>query len=331
MSKITLNNVTNIDAISVINDNFNKIALALQNQVLYRNNPVGEINTLQNSIDFNGYDIINIGDVTTTNGQWATTGQLDIAVAAVEADRAEVENNKNTVAADKALVLGYKNSAETAATNAALSYDNFDDRYLGAKSVEPTLDNDGNALLVGALYFRTSGSPLMRVYNGTAWQDAAATTTNIVNTVDPLLMASNLEATTGVSTTKVMNPANTKAAIDARNIMPTTGGTFSGNVFGTKADLGAGVSINVASASVFTKTVSAPTTFVLTGVPAAPTFASFILELTNPGTNVTFWSGVKWSNGLAPILTVTGKDLLAFYTVDGGTTWNGIVLGKDVR
>lgn len=331
MAKITLNNVTNIDAISVINENFNKIALALQNQVLYRNNPVGEVNTLQNSIDLNGYDIINIGTVTTNNGNWATTGQLDVAVAAVEADRAEVATNRGLVATDRALALGYRNDAQTAATNAAASYDSFDDRYLGAKSVEPTVDNDGNALLTGALYFRTSGAPIMRVYNGASWQDSASTTTNIVNTVDPGLMASNAEGIAGVSTSKVMNPANVKATVDARNIMPTTGGTFSGNVFGTRADLGAGTAINVSSASVFTKTISGATTFTVTGVPASPTFAAFVLELTNPGTNVTFWSGVKWSNGTAPVLTTAGKDILSFYTTDGGTIWNGIVLGKDVK
>jgi hypothetical protein len=51
---------------------------------------------------------------------------------------------------------------------AAASYDSFDDRYLGAKASDPTLDNDGNALLTGALYFNTV-SNLMKVYSGTAW------------------------------------------------------------------------------------------------------------------------------------------------------------------
>lgn len=46
-------------------------------------------------------------------------------------------------------------SASTSATNAANSYDAFDDRYLGSKSSDPSLDNDGNALLDGALYWNT--------------------------------------------------------------------------------------------------------------------------------------------------------------------------------
>ena len=47
-------------------------------------------------------------------------------------------------------------AAALASEIAAAGYlDNFDDKYLGAKSSAPTLDNDGNALTDGALYFDT--------------------------------------------------------------------------------------------------------------------------------------------------------------------------------
>jgi hypothetical protein len=59
-------------------------------------------------------------------------------------------------------------AASSSATAAAASYDSFDDRYLGAKSSNPTVDNDGNALLTGALYWNTTSSE-MRVYSGSAW------------------------------------------------------------------------------------------------------------------------------------------------------------------
>jgi hypothetical protein len=60
-------------------------------------------------------------------------------------------------------------NAAASASAAAASYDSFDDRYLGAKSSNPTLDNDGNALLTGALYFNSVVNE-MRVYTGSAWQ-----------------------------------------------------------------------------------------------------------------------------------------------------------------
>jgi hypothetical protein len=61
-------------------------------------------------------------------------------------------------------------SAATSATNAANSFDAFDDRYLGNKASAPSLDNDGNALINGALYFDTTLN-IMRVYSTTGgWQ-----------------------------------------------------------------------------------------------------------------------------------------------------------------
>ena len=62
-------------------------------------------------------------------------------------------------------------SASSSAASAAASYDSFDDRYLGAKASDPTVDNDGNPLLTGALYWNTTSNQ-MRVYNGSAWEAA---------------------------------------------------------------------------------------------------------------------------------------------------------------
>lgn len=64
-------------------------------------------------------------------------------------------------------------SAASSAASAAALLDNFDDRYLGAKSSAPSLDNDGNALVLGALYFdSTTGK--MRVYTASGWLDASS-------------------------------------------------------------------------------------------------------------------------------------------------------------
>ena len=60
-------------------------------------------------------------------------------------------------------------AAATSATNAEASFDSFDDRYLGAKASDPSVDNDGNALVTGALMFNST-SNAMKVYNGSSWQ-----------------------------------------------------------------------------------------------------------------------------------------------------------------
>ena len=59
-------------------------------------------------------------------------------------------------------------AAAASAASAAAAFDSFDGRYLGAKAVAPTLDNDGNALATGALYFDTVLTR-MRQWDGAAW------------------------------------------------------------------------------------------------------------------------------------------------------------------
>lgn len=73
-------------------------------------------------------------------------------------------------------VAGGVFSAKYYAEQAAASADNFDDVYLGPKSSDPTVDNDGDALTAGDLYYNT-GSSVLRVYSGSAWADAAVATT----------------------------------------------------------------------------------------------------------------------------------------------------------
>ena len=104
----------------------------------------------------------------------ATTATTKASEAATSATNAA---SSATSAASSATTATTKASeASTSATNAAASYDDFDDRYLGAKSSDPTVDNDGDALVTGALYFNTSSNE-MKVYTGSAWSVIAPTGT----------------------------------------------------------------------------------------------------------------------------------------------------------
>ena len=89
--------------------------------------------------------------------------------------------------------------------------------------------------------------------------------------------------------------------------------------------------INLSSGNYFSKTITATTTFTVSNVPTTGTAASFILDLTNGGSQTVNYWGVKWAGGTAPTLTAAGRDVLGFFTYDGGTTWSGFVLGKDVK
>jgi hypothetical protein len=71
-------------------------------------------------------------------------------------------------------VAGSTAAAQAAATAAAASYDSFDDRYLGAKSSAPSVDNDGNTLGVGAIYWN-SVTNQMFAWTGSAWGSISST------------------------------------------------------------------------------------------------------------------------------------------------------------
>jgi len=285
MTKIVLNDVTNLNTLSVINDNFDKIETELQNKVFYRNNPTGEPNSLSNDVDANGNSIYNVQDLTidgafTVDGQdvgayigqaadaaadaaasataaatssasalnsaSTATAQAGIAIAQASNAGASAIAAASSAASASASAMSASSSASTATTQAgiattqasiattqagiattkasdsnssaissavsantattqagiattqaanasssassaaasaaaaATALDSFDDRYLGTKASDPSLDNDGNALLTGALYYNTT-TQTMKVYDGANWIAATAAGTTAMN------------------------------------------------------------------------------------------------------------------------------------------------------
>ena len=107
-----------------------------------------------------------------------TTGQL---LGNLDANTFKVTGlgtpTSNNDAATKTYVDAVAGSATAAANSAAAAeaaYDSFDDRYLGSKSTPPTLDNDGNPLIEGALYWN-SVTDQMFAWTGSAWGSISST------------------------------------------------------------------------------------------------------------------------------------------------------------
>jgi hypothetical protein len=78
-----------------------------------------------------------------------------------------------------------QSAAESARDATLAAFDSFDDRYLGTKTADPTLDNDGNALVAGALYFN-SVSGIMKVYTGSAWVAAYVSAEGLLSAANNL-------------------------------------------------------------------------------------------------------------------------------------------------
>ena len=113
----------------------------------------------------------------------ATTATTKAGEAATSATNSATSATNSSNSATSA---GTAQTAAEAARDAALAaFDSFDDRYLGQKSSDPTVDNDGNALVAGTLYFNTTDE-VMKVYEGSAWVAAYASLSGA------LLSANNL-------------------------------------------------------------------------------------------------------------------------------------------
>ena len=110
------------------------------------------------------------------------------------ANKAYVDNVAGSATAASASAT----AAENAKNAAEAALDTFDDRFLGSKSSNPSVDNDGNALVDGALYFDTTNN-VMKVYDigNTQWKQLTPTTSQQTN-IDTVANAnSNITAIAG--------------------------------------------------------------------------------------------------------------------------------------
>jgi hypothetical protein len=103
-----------------------------------------------------------------TSASNAATSETNAAASASTASTQATNASNSATAAS-----GSATSAASSAAAAASALDSFDDRYLGTKTSDPTLDNDGNALAAGALYFSTTEN-VMKVYDGASWITATS-------------------------------------------------------------------------------------------------------------------------------------------------------------
>jgi len=235
------------------------------------------------------------------------------AASTSETNAGTSETNASTSATNAATSA---NAASSSATAAAASYDAFDDRYLGSKSSDPSTDNDGDALLTGALYYNTTTDDL-RVYNGSAWQVAAAS-------------ASSFLTTTGGTLTGDLNGTNVTLSGYLRGpssftIDPAAHGNNTGTVV-----IAGNLQVDGSSTTINSTTVAVDDLNLTVASGAANAAAANGAGLTVDGANATFTyasSGDKWQ--LNKPLDVSGN-IIVSGTVDGrdiatdGTKLDGI-------
>jgi hypothetical protein len=143
----------------------------------------------------------------------ATSATASATSATASATSATASANSATASATSAT------NAATSETNAAASFDSFDDRYLGAKSSDPSVDNDGDALLTGALYFNSSDN-VMKNYTGSAWETLKPTSAEQTN-INTLAAADVVADMAILATADIVADMNTLGTADVVSDMNT--------------------------------------------------------------------------------------------------------------
>ena len=154
----------------------------------------------------------NSSNASSNSSNFANNSSNSANAAATSASGAS--NSANNASNSANAASSAQTAAESARDATLAAYDSFDDRYLGAKSSNPTLDNDGNALLAGALYYNTV-VPEMRLYTGSAWVAAYVSGASYLAVANNLSdLASNTTARTnlGLGTLAVISPTGTASS-----------------------------------------------------------------------------------------------------------------------
>ena len=249
----------------------------------------------------------------------AASATTSTAQAVISTAQAVISTAQATASAASASAASTSQSAAaTSATAAAASYDSFDDRYLGTKSSDPTVDNDGATLLDGALYWNTSTNVFM-VYDlgGTAWNRTIPTSADQtkINTVSGI--AANV--------TSVANIASdvTAVAADASDIgVVAADGSDIGLVAGSIANVnltgGSIANVNLTGGSITN------VNNVGGSIANVNTVGAAIADVNRYAAEYTISGSAPGSPSAGDLWYDSGNTILKYYT---GSAWTGIAPG----
>jgi len=227
-----------------------------------------------------------------THASTATTKASEAATSATNAASSATNAANSATGASNSQI-----AAASSAASAAAIFDQFDDTYLGSKSSAPTVDNDGNALVTGALYYNSSTQGMF-IWTGSEWVAASAAGGASLNNF-------SYTATAGQTTFSGSDENSNTMSYTVDNIIVTLNGVvLEGG--GTDYTATNGSSVVLTSGAVVSDEVN---------IVAFKTFTTAdMVSASNGGAyqgNVDFAAGIDVTGNITVTGTVDGRDLAA--------------------
>jgi hypothetical protein len=243
----------------------------------------------------------------------ASTSATQSAASATSSasSAASASSSSSSSASSAASASTAQTASETAQAAAEAALDDFTDAYLGAKTSDPSLDNDNNALIDGALYFNTTDN-VIKVYDlgTTSWTAialSASDSTNLATVSGQISPTNNLATVAGdsadISTVAGISSDVSTVAADTTDI-------------GTVAGISANVT-TVAGISSDVTTVAADATDIGTVAGISANVTTVAGDSTNIGTVATNISNVNAVAGNATSINTVAADGTDIGTVAG--------------
>lgn len=126
--------------------------------------------------------------------------QSEVNAASTSADAVQTAADREVVAADRVIVIDAKAIVLAAKDATVESADTVQEIFLGTKASDPIVDNQGNPLVIGVMYFNSTSGTL-RIWSGTEWSLGAFSVAGAVvsfNGRDGAIELTNADVTTAV-------------------------------------------------------------------------------------------------------------------------------------